>query len=565
MSPSRAMSPTIARAALAAAACGALAWHGAVPGTGPAAAQGGLSPTPTRAPTSTATAVAEPGLCAVVGEQRADAAQVEVKQPLGMRFHLRAACPDDIRGRADILLLIDNSASMADGGKWDAAKAAVQEFITRVDFTRNRVGFVPFNSSAYVAQPLTFNQEYLTRALAALPAPQNNTDIAAAISLADKELGLVGRREAVHILVVLTDGQSSAEAMHAAANRARERGAVLFAIGLGTDAAQDELRKLADSPSHYYYAPGPEALAEIYTRIASLIRDVLVTDIVVVDRLGQPVAYVPESGRPRAPAALDGGRHPRWAVPFLTVDDTVLAYAVRIQAGGRVQPSEAVFVDFADGDGVRRRVPITPVAVDVTVPDTRFAYLPQLWKNACVPSTRAADVVLALDASSSMTGEKLAQAVYAAKRFVGLLDLRADRAAVLAFDAEARVLQPLSRDRAALDRALDGLAPGFGTRLDRALVAAVNTLLDTTPTVGNRPVIVLLSDGRQSEAAPLVYDAARMAAGRGVTIYAIGLGDDVDRALLQAVAGGPARTYFAPQAADLADIYAQIAGQVVCK
>ncbi|MCE7938436.1 MAG: VWA domain-containing protein, partial [Chloroflexi bacterium CFX6] len=463
MNPTPASSPTrsgrakgLARIVLAAGTCAALAWHFAVPHPNRAAAQVGLSPTPTRAPTPTATAVAEPGLCSVVGEQRADAAQVEVKQPLGMRFHLRAVCPDDVRGRADILLLIDNSASMTEGGKWGAAKAAVLEFITRVDFDRNRVGLVPFNSSAYVAQPLTFNQDYLTRALAALPAPQNNTDIAAAITLADKELSLVGRREAVHILVVLTDGQSSAEAMHAAAGRARARGVVLFAIGLGADAAQDELRKLADSPSHYYFAPGPEALAEIYTRIASLIREVLVTDVVVVDRLGQAVAYVPESGRPRVPAALDGGRHPRWGVPFLTVDDTALTYAVRLQTGGRQSPSEAVFVDFADGDGVRRRVPVTPAAVDVVVPETRYAYLPQLWKNACVPSTRAADVVLALDSSSSMTGEKLAQAVYAGKRFVGLLDLRADRAAVVAFDADARVLQPLTRDRAALDRALDG-------------------------------------------------------------------------------------------------------------
>ncbi len=317
MNPTPASSPTrsgrakgLARIVLAAGTCAALAWHFAVPHPNRAAAQVGLSPTPTRAPTPTATAVAEPGLCSVVGEQRADAAQVEVKQPLGMRFHLRAVCPDDVRGRADILLLIDNSASMTEGGKWGAAKAAVLEFITRVDFDRNRVGLVPFNSSAYVAQPLTFNQDYLTRALAALPAPQNNTDIAAAITLADKELSLVGRREAVHILVVLTDGQSSAEAMHAAAGRARARGVVLFAIGLGADAAQDELRKLADSPSHYYFAPGPEALAEIYTRIASLIREVLVTDVVVVDRLGQADVFAHDKREDRFLALGKRGQRP---------------------------------------------------------------------------------------------------------------------------------------------------------------------------------------------------------------------------------------------------------------
>jgi hypothetical protein len=101
--------------------------------------------------------------------------------------------------------------------------------------------------------------------------------------------------------------------------------------------------------------------------------------------------------------------------------------------------------------------------------------------------------------------------------------------------------------------------------LDRALVVAIDALVGLAPQVGNRPVIVLLSDGRQSEAAPLVHDAARLARERGIVVFAVGLGDDVDRPLLTTVAGSPARTYFAPRPGDLAEIYRQVAGIVGCK
>lgn len=531
-----------------------------------AAPQGPASTPPTTpTPAPTATANPAPGLCTVSGEQTAGATQIEIHRSLSLRLTLRASCPIDARGRADILLLFDNSTSMRDGGKIEAAKAAVLQFVNGVDFARHRVGLVPFADSAFVGQPLTFNRDYLVRALAATKDPSGSTNIAAALTLADNELQAAGRREAVPIIVLLTDGQSSAEPMRAAAKRAKDRGVTIFAIGLGDDAAQNELRTVASSTGHYYFAPGPAALGEIYTRIANMIREVMVTDVVVQDSLGRDVSYITGSGQPREPAALSSGRHPAWGVPFLTADDSFITYEVLIDRAGRVQPSETLWVDFADGDGSRRRVPIEPVAVDVIVPETHWIHLPILWKNQCIPSARYSDVALVLDNSSSMAGDKLAQAVAAAKRFVGLLDLRVDRAAVITFDAEGRLLQPLTGDRAALDRALSTLTTGAGTRLDRGLVLAHETLLNLTPPVGNRPVIVLLSDGRQSEAPARVYEAARNARAAGITIYTIGLGDDLDRGMLLAVSGSPARSFFTTRTEDLADIYAQIAGVVGCR
>jgi Mg-chelatase subunit ChlD len=98
---------------------------------------------------------------------------------------MRADCPLSARGRADILLVVDHSHSMRDDGKLEAARAAVREFIDQVDFGRHRVGIMPFSDSAFVAQGLTVNREYLLLALANSGPAQGGTNIAGAINSAD--------------------------------------------------------------------------------------------------------------------------------------------------------------------------------------------------------------------------------------------------------------------------------------------------------------------------------------------------------------------------------------------
>ena len=48
-------------------------------------------------------------------------------------------------------------------------------------------------------------------------------------------------------------------------------------------------------------------------------------------------------------------------------------------------------------------------------------------------------------------------------------------------------------------------------------------------------------------------------------MYVIGLGDDVDAALLARLASDPASLYLAPDAEDLRTIYAQIARELPCR
>ena len=536
--------------------------------SGIAAPAQGVTPSATPGdptPTITPTPLDGQGLCQVSGEQLPGTDRIALGGYLGLSLTLRASCPQEARGRADILLVVDHSNSMKDDGKLDAAREAVRQFIDKVDFDRHRVGLMPFNDGAYVAQPLTANRDYLLLALANSGAAQGGTNIAAAIAKADAELGAAGRREAVHIIVLMTDGKSNVAPMREAARLARENGRVLFTIGLGSDAEEGELRAIADTPDHYYFAPGPDALAEIYLRIADMIRAVTITDIVLVDRLAQAVEFAPGTGRPREPERLEGSGDLRWRIPYLADADRTVAYEVRVGRAGRVQPSELAWADYIDGDGTRRRFTFAPPEVEVYIPERYYAHLPVLYDRLCIPARRWSDVALVIDASSSMAGGKLDSAIAAASTFVDRLNLPSDRAAVIAYDAQARLVQPLTGSRAALRAALAGLGTGQGTRIDRGLDMGVSALLDPVLRGNNRPVIVLLSDGRQTEAAGAIEAAIERAASWDILRYTIAFGADADRGTLLSVAGHPTRAYYAADAAALDEIYSGLATLVGCK
>lgn len=163
-----------------------------------------------------------------------------------------------------------------------------------------------------------------------------------------------------------------------------------------------------------------------------------------------------------------------------------------------------------------------------------------------------------------MAGANLAGAKQAAKAFVGQLRLPDDQAAVVAFDANARVAATLGSSGAALGAAIDGLATGAGTRIDRGIAAARAELAGSAHVAGNTPVVVLLTDGRQTEAPGEAEAEAALARGGGTIVYAIGLGADVDRPFLEGLAGAPVRYRGSATPADLAGIYAQVAYDIPC-
>jgi len=61
-----------------------------------------------------------------------------------------------------------------------------------------------------------------------------------------------------------------------------------------------------------------------------------------------------------------------------------------------------------------------------------------------------------------------------------------------------------------------------------------------------------------------VLDEATATKSLGITVFTIGLGQDVNGPLLQQIASSPSHYYFAPSTAELIDIYERIAGAIRC-
>jgi VWFA-related protein len=99
---------------------------------------------------------------------------------------------------------------------------------------------------------------------------------------------------------------------------------------------------------------------------------------------------------------------------------------------------------------------------------------------------------LVLDASGSVTGEKLVQLHSALRTFVARLRPE-DEAALLTFDQEIRMLMPRTRDRAALASAIEQVGPGGSTALFDALYAGTQLASGR-----ERTLIVLFTDGEDN-------------------------------------------------------------------
>jgi Mg-chelatase subunit ChlD len=213
-------------------------------------------------------------------------------------------------------------------------------------------------------------------------------------------------------------------------------------------------------------------------------------------------------------------------------------------------------------------------------------YLPILTNSWCRSGRDPLDLVLVLDMSTSMARptrdgrSKADAAVAATEALFGMLNLGAtpagDRAAVLAFHAQAWVQLGLSSDAEETRRALRDLSGRMaeGTRLDLALEAAADLVAGRDPTAGRDLAVVLLTDGLPNGVPPAedgraettILRAAERLKRSGAQVFTIGLGlpGDLDPALLAAVASDPSSYHSSPDAEDLRAIYATIGRELVC-
>jgi tight adherence protein B len=170
-------------------------------------------------------------------------------------------------------------------------------------------------------------------------------------------------------------------------------------------------------------------------------------------------------------------------------------------------------------------------------------------------------VVLALDASESMTGAPAAAAIRATRAFVSHR-APAEEVGIVAFNGELSVLQAPTRAGDALRRALVSPPPlAYGTRINDALVRSLALLRDAKLSSGS---VVLLSDGADIGSVHSLDEAIAAAKKQRVRVFTVGLRSGAfDAEPLRKIADRTGGAYAeARSASELASVYEALGDQL---
>jgi len=165
-------------------------------------------------------------------------------------------------------------------------------------------------------------------------------------------------------------------------------------------------------------------------------------------------------------------------------------------------------------------------------------------------------VAVALDRSFSMA-KLLPTELSAARTFLG--DLRPqDQSTVIAIGSEIETVAPLSSDRPAQMRALDGVRPWGTTGLHDAIIASI----DAIQAAKGRRALVLLSDGTDRYSTATAAGALDRARASDVMIYPIAVGGSRPPLFSQLATLTGGRSFLTRDPGQLNTIAHQIAGEL---
>jgi hypothetical protein len=199
------------------------------------------------------------------------------------------------------------------------------------------------------------------------------------------------------------------------------------------------------------------------------------------------------------------------------------------------------------------------------------------------------DVILVMDVSESMEGDKINKAKEAAITFVYSLTMSRDRVGFITFSTDATIKCSLTNNTSQIVNAINALTTGGFTNMGGGICRANEEFVNHGRSAAAW-VIILLSDGvanyyynKQGQA---VYDpteippntsgktagqyainqseGSKVLLGKGVKIYTIGLGSsqNLDENLLKQIASGVSQYFHAPTADQLESIYLAISKDI---
>jgi Ca-activated chloride channel family protein len=165
-------------------------------------------------------------------------------------------------------LVIDRSGSMNEQNKLRDALAAARAFVNEMR-AQDEAFVTMFDDTTTPLVDFTSNHAALLNALGRITSGGGTAFYDATYTSAEK---FKARQDKVKkALILLTDGldNRSRHALDAAIARAREFGVAVYTIGLGNDADQARLKRLAEQTGgQFFFAPSGEDLKRLYLLIA---------------------------------------------------------------------------------------------------------------------------------------------------------------------------------------------------------------------------------------------------------------------------------------------------------
>lgn len=184
------------------------------------------------------------------------------------------------------------------------------------------------------------------------------------------------------------------------------------------------------------------------------------------------------------------------------------------------------------------------------------------WRKVKKP----VDLVLAIDTSGSMAGDKIAAARTSLMDFIKLLD-NGDRVQILTFNSNVNVLTKMDevgKKRTELIRRVGGIIEGGDTALYDAAFEATNQLQQNADENHIRAV-VLLSDG-QDTASTLSLDELVLKigpksneGGNAIKLFTIGFGNDADKDVLDRISNTTGGKSYSSDPQTIRNVYSDIA------
>jgi uncharacterized protein YegL len=207
---------------------------------------------------------------------------------------------------------------------------------------------------------------------------------------------------------------------------------------------------------------------------------------------------------------------------------------------------------------------ITP---DVALPGEEMTVTINISVTGAPGGAGIVDAVLVLDRTGSMTGQKFADMKVASKSFIDSFKGDNDRIEIITFSEQATIrknftLADNATGKPELKAAIDAIPTPIGlTNLFGAFEISAQEMINKGKPEANR-AIIFFTDGRPTLNTSKESDFRALAEGvaaTGACVHTIGLGDDVNATLLEAMAeSGNGLYFFAPTSTDLEELFLEI-------